>query len=233
MSAGLSPDLIKSKLERQRWQRLHAGVYATFTGRPDREATLWAAVLRAGKGAMLSYQSAAELDRLIDKPVSPIHVTVPASRRVTAVRGVVVHAQLGAERTRHPVRLPPRTRVEETVLDLANVSEDVADAIDWVTRALGRRLTRQDLLLSAAGQRARLRWRTEIVSILDPEHAGVHSALEYRYVHDVEAPHQLPKGKHQVSARHEEGRIYRDVLYEEYALVVELDGQVSHPAEAR
>jgi len=110
LSAGLSKDVIESRIDRGRWQRLHTGVYAVFTGLPGREATLWAALLRVGQGAALSYQTAAELDGLLDKPASVIHVTVPASRRVSMPRGIIVHARLGADEAVHPVRLPPRTR---------------------------------------------------------------------------------------------------------------------------
>src|SRR5262249_4740173 len=119
LSAGLTPQLIKCRIDRGRWQRLHNGVYATFSGSADRQATLWAAVLRVGAGAVLSYQSAAELDGLIDKPSSAIHVTIPRSRRVAPIRGVRVHVKLDAERAKHPVPLPTPTRTEEKVLHLA------------------------------------------------------------------------------------------------------------------
>jgi very-short-patch-repair endonuclease len=233
MSAGLSKDLIRSRLERQRWQRMHTGVYATFTGVPDRQATLWAAVLRAGPGAALSFQTAAELDRLIDKPSSLIHVTIPASRRVAPIRGVIVHLRHDADRAAHPTRLPPRTRLEETVLDLAGGCQDVCDAIDWVARALGRRLTKQSLLREAMDRRSKLAWRVELKSLLTADAAGIHSALEYRYHRYVEAPHRLPRGKRQVRVTRNSTREYRDVTYEEYALVVELDGQVAHPGDTR
>ena len=42
-----------------RWQRLQRGVYATFSGEPTRQTALWAALLRAGPGAVLSHQTAA------------------------------------------------------------------------------------------------------------------------------------------------------------------------------
>lgn len=232
-SAGLSKDLIRSRVDRGRWRQLHTGVYAVFTGTPSRGATLWAAVLRAGQGAMLSYQTAAELDGLIDGPSSFIHVTIPAGRRITAVPDIIVHVKLGAERSRHPSRLPPRTRVEETVLDLAESCDQPGDAIGWVTRALGRRLTSQDRLSAAMDQRSRLRWRFEVATVLSPDLAGLHSALEHRYLRSVEMAHGLPKGRRQAKVSRN-GRVeYRDVLYEEYALAVELDGQVAHPAETR
>ena len=71
-----------------------------------------------------------------------------------AIRDVVVHTRLNAEHATHPTRLPPRTRLVETVLDLSDQCDDVVDAVDWVTRAIGRRLTTQDHLRRAAEQRA-------------------------------------------------------------------------------
>ena len=60
-----------------------AGVYATFTGPMTRDAQLWAAVLAAGPGAQLSHETAAEINRLTDRPSPFIHVTIPANRRIT------------------------------------------------------------------------------------------------------------------------------------------------------
>jgi hypothetical protein len=233
LSAGLSKDLIESWLERGRWQRRHAGVYATFTGTPDREASLWAALLRAGPGAALSCETAAELDGLQDKPGPTIHITVPASRRVTKTPGIIVHSRLMADQAVHPVRLPPRTRIEETVLDLCDTSNSADQAIGWLTTALGRRLTTQHLLLEAVYGRSRLRYRDDIQSILQPDMSGIHSLLEYLYVRDVEKAHRLPSGKRQAPTAGDRHRRYRDVLYGEFALTVELDGKTAHPDERR
>lgn len=232
-SAGMSADLIRSRLERSRWQRLHTATFATFSGRPDRRALLWAAVLRAGPGAALSHYTAAELDGLLDRQVPLIHVTIPDGRRATAISGAVIHRSLGAERATHPTRLPPRTRIEETVLDLTNCSCSAGDAIGWITAALGRRLTTAERLRASADDRSRLRWRSDISRVLSPDLAGVHSWLEYVYHRDVERPHGLPVGRRQ--ARGTAGGItaYRDVLYDEYALIVELDGRVAHPGDTR
>ena len=56
---GFTDSAIAARLRSGRWQRLHAGVYATFSGDPLRQAWLWAAVLRAGRAAVLSHQTAA------------------------------------------------------------------------------------------------------------------------------------------------------------------------------
>jgi hypothetical protein len=233
LACGLSDQAVRCRVDSGRWQRLHTGVYTVFTGAPDRQARLWAALLRAGPGSALSFQTAAELDGLLDKPASLIHVTIPATRRITAIRGVSVHTRLNAERARHPVRLPPRTRLEETVFDLTDSCDDLVAAMHWVSSALGRRLTTQAQLRDAAAQRPQLRWRRAIDRALSPDQAGVNSALEFRYLHDVERPHQLPASTRQAPAVLNGRSAYRDVLYEEYGLIVELDGKAAHPGDSR
>jgi hypothetical protein len=48
LGAGLASAAVDNQLRSRRWQQLQRGVYACFTGRPARDAELWAAVLRAG-----------------------------------------------------------------------------------------------------------------------------------------------------------------------------------------
>ena len=231
--AGLGRGAILSRLRTGRWQQLHRGVYATFSGEPSRLAKLWAAVLYAGPGAVLSHQTAAELSSLTDVPSELVHVSIPADRRVSPKPGLVVHISARTRRAVHPVRLPPQSRIEETVLDLADAAVTIDDAVGWVTRALGRRLTTQDRLRDALAQRSRIRWRRELTELLSPDLAGVESALERRYQRHVERPHGLPVSKRQVRARRGSRTEYRDVLYEEFGTCVELDGQLAHPGEAR
>src|SRR5207248_1748099 len=83
---------------------------------------LWAPVLCAGPEAVLSHESAAETCGLIDAPHDPIHVTLPIARRVSGLPGLVVHNTIRIESARHPIRLTPQTRVEETVVDLTQVA---------------------------------------------------------------------------------------------------------------
>lgn len=233
LAAGLGRDLIAGQLDQGRWQRLHTGVYAIYSGSVDRYAALWAAVLRSGPGAALSHHTAAELDRLADKQSALVHVTIPVSRRVTPIRGVALHIRVDAERVTHPSRLPPRVRLEETVFDLADTCSDAIDAIGWVASALGRRLTTQDRLNATFSHRARVRWRDDLALVLSPDLAGIHSVLEYRYVRDVERPHALPTGKRQATAVNGTRRAYRDVLYKDFGVIVELDGRIAHPDDRR
>jgi hypothetical protein len=79
LDAGFTRKAIEWRLHTGAWRRVHQGVYATFTGKLSREARLWAVVLRLGAGAVLSYETAAEIQHLTDRPSQQIHISLPRS----------------------------------------------------------------------------------------------------------------------------------------------------------
>jgi hypothetical protein len=111
--AGIAPARMRSLVRNGRWQQLHFGVYATFTGAVPRDAVMWAALLRAGPPSVLSHETAAEVSGLLDRRSRLLHVTVPESRRVRPVPGMVIHRSSNLIQARQPGVLPPRTLVEE------------------------------------------------------------------------------------------------------------------------
>jgi predicted transcriptional regulator of viral defense system len=232
LGAGIDGQLIKRRLERLRWQQLYRGVYAVFSGPPGRDTWLWAAVLRSGDNAVLSHQTAAELHGLIDSPAGTIYVTVPATRRIKTP-GIVVRTSGRVAKARQPNREPPRTTIEETVLDLAELAGTFDDACGWITRACGRRLTTETKLRAALAMRRKMRWRTELDDVLAAAGDGIHSVLEYRYLRDVERAHGLPRSRHRVRVVIDGKAAYRDAYYQEYQVAVELDGRAAHPDDER
>jgi hypothetical protein len=230
---GFTGRVIDANVERGLWQRLHRRVYATFSGPVPRVARIWAAVLAAGDGAAVSHHTAGELAGLVDFQERSIHVSVPDNRRVSAISGVVLHRSSRLAVACHSTRLPRQTRLEETVLDLADLSSDAGRAIAWCATACGRRLTTPLRLSEALAERSRHRWRSELVAALGDIEAGCQSPLEIRYLRRVERPHGLPASSRQVQQRRFAGHIYDDVNYRLFGVVVELDGRVAHPAESR
>ena len=212
---------------------LQRGVYATFSGKPSREAELWAAVLRVGPEAVLSHQTAAELDGLTSTRSPVIHVSVPLSKHVSSIPGVRLHRSERLADARHPSRTPPRTRIEETVLDLTQTAKTIDAAFGWLCQACGSRLTTPELLLTALAKRPKVRWRGILLSALDDIGDGAQSVLEVRYVRDVERPHRLPRARRQAKVTRSSGRIYLDNLVDRYRTCIELDGKAAHPVAKR
>jgi hypothetical protein len=231
---GLDDDRIENRLRSGRWRAIQRGVYATQSGSLSREAELWAAVLRAGPGAALSHQTAAELLGLAGDHSDIIHIAVPSGRHPGPVRGAVVHQSSRIAAATHPAQLPPRTRVEETTLDLTQSAASFNEAYDWLCRAISGRLTTAGRLRVTLDARPKVRWRTGLIIALAEAGSGVHSILERRYVRDVELPHGLPAATRQARTAHQPRSRYVDNRYEEAGLAVELDGQAAHgPAQRR
>ena len=235
LGGGMSASAIRSKVASGRWQQLYPGVYAVFTGPVRRDARLWAALLYGGKGAQLSHQTAAELLRLTDEQSLPIHLKIPTERRVHPLPDVVIHRSSYIEQGWRFARgVPPHTLVEQTVLDLLDASVSFDDAVGWVTRAFQRNLANAGSLQRALATRKKVRWRDRLSEVITMAAAGTHSTLEYRYDHDVERAHGLPPARKQVPFTKPDGsRGFRDRTYDEYGLVVELDGKRYHDDDRR
>jgi hypothetical protein len=183
--------------------------------------------------SILSHETAAELDGLLDRRSKLLHVTVPARQHMRGIPGLVIHRSRRSIAVRRQGRLPLRTAIEETVLDLAQVATGFDDVVSLLARACQRRLTTPFLISETLGLRTKVRWRTEIEHALRDVAGGVHSALEYRYLRDVERGHGLPAAERQARAVKDGCPIYRDALYRRYGVAVELDGNANHPAEQR
>jgi putative AbiEi antitoxin of type IV toxin-antitoxin system len=233
--AGFSDRQISHRLDSGRWQRIYPGVYATFSGRLSRSASLWAAIRWAGQGAMLSHETAAEVHGLIDSPLGEsIHVTVPLRRRPAQLRratGITVHrSDQSQTQFAGPFKLP-RTRIEDTVLDLVSTAPDFDHGYTWISRAISRRLVTVGVLRAALDERSRIRWRQWLNDAFTEARDGVLSPLELHYVRNVERAHGLPASQHQ-ARRELNGRVhYKDNWYPEYRLAVEVDGPAYHQNE--
>ena len=236
LSHGLPVSTAADRIKSGAWQRLQRGTYATFSGLPPREACLWAAVLRAGPGAVLSHETAAEVHGFAAKPSSKIHVTVSFDRnpaRWGDISGVIIHRSRNVASQPLPPWQLPRTPIAETVLDLVAASETFDDAYAWLSRATGRQVATVEMIRGALAARKRMRWRSWLAEALDDAAEGVMFPLERRYVRDVERAHGLPSARRQARRDLASGARYLDNYYERYRLCVELDGKSSHPPEQK
>jgi hypothetical protein len=239
LESGASEGMIRHKLASGRWQRVHPGVYAMFSGELSRDAKLRAALLHAGSLAWLSHETAAEVQKMTDRHAAIIHVSVPADRRVVSVPGVQVHlsrflATCDRYRRAPGLGMLATTWPEDTLLDLVDQCAEFDDVCGWITRAVSKRAIIDVRLRAFMAERKRLRWRDDVAILLDEAINGTHSPLEYRWDHDVERAHGLPRSVAQRQyTKPDGGKGFRDRVFADYGVIVELDGDLTHPEETR
>ena len=183
---------------------------------------------------MLSHETAAELHGLTDRPSRKINITVPHSRRPAQqgpIKSVVIHRSDVSRPQRLPEWQLPRTRVEDTVLDLVATSATFDDAYAWVSRAVADRLVTVGMLRAALDARKRMRWRGWLTDALTDADEGAQFPLERRYLRDVERAHGLPRAERQARSTIRGRTHYKDNLYGKYGICVEIDGRAYHRAE--
>lgn len=227
---GVSARTAERLVREHQWRRLDQGVFLTADVEPTFEAKAWAGVLIGGDKARLGGLAAGHLLGLVDEPPSTVRVLVPHAARVEPREGWEFVRERPGVRDPGSTGDPPRTSVADTVLDLcADGARE--DAVNWVTLAVQRRLVTPDQLRRALGGRRRLRHRAVLLGLLSDVAEGAQSPIELTYLRDVERAHDLPTGARQRSSA--DGRAVRDVLYEEYGVVVELDGRLGHEGLGR
>jgi hypothetical protein len=229
LGCGLSEAVLVRLCRDGGWVRLGRGVFRTRPGEPDWEALAWAGVLLGGDQARLGPGASAHVWGLAGPP-DPVDVLVPFGvSRVSRACWTFVRERPGV-RSARSVGAPPRLTAADTVLDLTTEADE-STAVDVVIRATAQRLVSPAVLREALRDRAQHRHRSLVSELLGDVALGLESGLERRYLSDVERAHALPDGQRQ---RYRGGLQHRtDVGYDEFALLVELDGRLGHDGAGR
>lgn len=231
LASGFSDEWLTHRVSSRRWQRVHTGVYATFTGPLPMLARCWAALLFCGEGSALAGSTAIAvlLDKSPDGPSDLVVVAVDHERRVSPPDGVVVWRVSNLEAHVHPARRPRVLRLETAVLLTASRRRHADHAIGVIADACqSRRTTPKRLYESLLRLPANIRFRATLRDILEDVATGAYSYLEVQYVRRVERPHGLPTGSRQRVVRRGRHVWLRDVEYILYRVIVELDGRLGH-----
>ena len=223
---GLDTHDIGHRLSIGRIHRLHRGVYAVGHRRLDRQGRCMAAVLACGKGAVLSYRSAAAWWGLLPTQRARVDVTSPHGRHAIAgVRRHQARSLAAHDTTTHEGM--PITSVARTLLDLAATVRP-----DHLERALAHAERLElydhaaiaDVLSRANGHRG----RTALAKATAQEPELTRSELEAIFLRLVrEAGLPEPETNLPLTAldhlRHDP-----DFSWPAYRLVVETDGWETH-----
>ena len=219
---------IARMLRRREWACVFPGVYVNHTGPPSWKQRAWAAVLYHQPAALAGASAlrAAGLD--VGAESAPIELVVAWPRRVVDPPGVVTRQLVAYEGAIHGNLSPPRMRVEQAALHVASRARTEDAAVAALGNVVQQRRTTAQRLLEALDAQPRLKHRRLLRAVLSDVAMGTNSALERRYLRDVERAHGLPEGRRQPRAGSGEKSAYRDVRYERQAALVELDGKLGH-----
>jgi very-short-patch-repair endonuclease len=227
---GMDRTTVARLVRRRELVEVQRGVYVDHTRPPSWQQRAWAAVLWAWPAALADQSAwrAFEGPGRRSRDVDRLHVVVDRDRRLTAPPGIVLHRRSGfGDRVLWNLG-PPRLRLEEAVLDVALGAPDELGTIAALADAAGGRRTTSARLRAALDARPWVPRRALIGSVLDDVEAGSCSVLEREYLARVERPHGLPVGRRQARAEHRGRTMWQDVAFEEWGLVVELDGRFDH-----
>lgn len=241
------------RIESGDWLQVLYGVVSVTNGPLTRPMMAHAALVYGGGTSILSHDTAAEYWGMHRASDGPVHITVPygrsavdqgptfrpETRRPTAAAhaavhpGVVVHRSRAIQHTRIDAGLP-MTSSADTVIDLATSAPTAREGtIAFVGAASSGKVSLASIRLRLE-QRRPWRYRKAIEDTLDLLTGGVQSALEHRYVLDVEAAHGLPAGTRQGRVVVDERVLFEDVDYSAHGvpLIIRLDGARYHSASS-
>ena len=219
-----TPGAIRAQLAAHRWQRPCRGVLVTHNGPLSLEQRRWVALLHAPAGSVLSGPTAAALDGLVGFESDIIHVTMPPGRRSRSLEGAAYHwsSRLDTDDV-HPLRQPPRTRVQRSILDMASSLPHDRLARAVVLAGVQQRLVTPSQLSEALRRRGPCPRRALIVESIADAGGGIASVPEKDFdaiVHRFGLPAPTRQRVVQRAGR----RCYLDVDWETYGIGVEVQG---------
>ena len=231
LAAGGVPHDIRRHLRRREWAQVFSAVYVNHTGQLTWNQRAWAAVLALWPAA-LAGNSALRAEAGPGwrgcKDSDPIQVLIAGDRHPRAPDGVVLRRCDHIDDRVRWNTSPPRVKVEEATLDVACAKDNVLDMVEVLAASVRARCTTASRLLEALSRREWIKQRGLLAQLLADVRDGSCSALEHGYLTCVERPHGLPPLDRQFHERVEGGSVYRDGLYDEWGLVIELDGAMFH-----
>jgi hypothetical protein len=227
--AGLQQHDLQRLVRRRDLVRVHDGVFLNHTGEPTWLQRAWIGVHLVWPAALAgdSALRAAEGPGRSGRDESVIQLAVDRDRHAVVPTGYRLHRMSSFHDRVMWNTSPPRVRIEEALIDVAIRKPDDFSAVAALADAIQGRLTQAVRIRAALDARPRLPRRTFLTGVLRDLERGTCSVLEHGYLTRVEQAHGLPAAQRQVrDSRH--GPLYRDVVYEQFDQLVELDGRMWH-----
>jgi very-short-patch-repair endonuclease len=223
-AAGITRAEVRANLRAHRWQLVGHHVVVVHTGPLELDTTLWAAQLSGGPRARLDGASSLIAAGLRGFDIDRHRVSVPRGARVFRDRVVDVRqtrrwrtddAAVGAG--------PPRTRSEIAAVRGALWARSDRQAALLLTMVVQQGVAPADRIGQALLLVKRDRRLTFVIDVVTDLLGGVRSLAELDFARECRR-RGLPEPTRQVVRRGRDGRYYLDVVWEEWGVVVEVDG---------
>jgi len=222
-AAGLTRGELRAQLKAQRWQRVWSRSVCLHTGDVSALGRQWAAVFEGGHRAMLDGETSLIASGLTNYQSSVLRVSVP--RGVKPLRG----AGLDIRRTRRwsggdlVATGVPRTRVPVAAVRAAMWARSDKQASLLLLMPVQQGMTTPELIGRALLAVRRDRRRELMHAVVNDMLGGVRSVGELDFARECRR-RGIPEPDRQVVRRGKDGRYYLDVCWDDFGLVVEIDG---------
>ncbi|HXH77644.1 DUF559 domain-containing protein [Nocardioides sp.] len=220
---GVTRGQIRANVTARRWRTVRRQCLAVHTGELSTLGAQWAAVLEAGPGAVLDGGSALIASGLRGFEQDSFRVSVPRNARRRRAKGLDVHQTRRYRLSDHAPSGVPRTKPEVAAVHGALWATSDKQAVLLLTMAVQQGLTTPQRLGVAAlrirRDRRRLLIHATILDLLE----GVRAVSEHEFAHECRR-RGLPEPSRQVLRQTKDGRFFLDVCWEQWGVVVEIDG---------
>lgn len=220
---GITRSQVRAHVSARRWQRVHSQVVATHTGPLSEVGVLWAAVLEGGPRAYLDGASALIAEGMSGFTWDVIRVSVPLTARARSAPGLTIRRTRRHDPGVVAASGVPRARPDVAAVHAALWAYSDKQAALLLTMPIQQRLTTAErigqALLSVRRDSRRAFLHRTVLDLLD----GVRSISEAEFAAECRR-RGLPRPTRQVVRKGKDGRYYLDVYWEEWGVVVEIDG---------
>lgn len=222
-AAGITRAEVRAHVAARRWRRLGSQSLALHTGPVSEGGRRWAAVFEAGPRAFLDGESALVAAGLRGYESGALRVSVPRGVKVRRGRGVNVRQTRRWAADDVVGSGLPRSRVEVAAVRAALWATSDRQAALLLTMVVQQGLAAADGVALEMLRVRRDRRRAFIHRVLLDLLGGVRSMGELDFARECRR-RGLPEPTRQVVRKGRNGTYYLDVIWEDWRVVVEIDG---------
>lgn len=222
-SYGVTRSQVRAHVAARRWQRVGSQSLCLHTGPISQHGLFWAAVFEAGPRAHLDGASSLVAAGLRNFTTPGIRVSVPRGVRARRARGLDIRQTRRFDPGDIADDRLPRTNNAVAATRAALWARTDREAALVLTMTVQQRLATADQLGRAMLKVRRDRRRTLIHAVILDLLGGVQSLGELDLARECRR-RGLPEPSRQVLRRGPHGSYYLDVIFEEWNVVVEIDG---------